>query len=180
MSGLWTRLSKRARSLGVRLCSVGRTTMHRGFHIHLYSVKWIETLLSGCTIVDCGVDINILSDHVLRDALRLGCYLPLQWHRHLSTERSYVAVSRLKSRNGRNTKQLAATPHWHSEWVAATVCRTQRARMRPTSAQVAAVLVGIVNGSNSIYINIPVCAGYCSDTEDGLGYSMGNVMSYTV
>lgn len=52
--------------------------MHRGFHIHLYSVKWIETLLSGSTIVDCGVDINILSDHVLRDALRLGCYLPLQ------------------------------------------------------------------------------------------------------
>jgi hypothetical protein len=61
----------------VRLCAVGRTTMRRGFHIHLYSLKWIETLLSGCSIVDCGVDINILSDHVLRDALRLGCYLPL-------------------------------------------------------------------------------------------------------
>ena len=48
------------------------------FHIYLYSVKWIETLWAGYIIVNCSVDINILSDRAIRDALCLGCYLYLQ------------------------------------------------------------------------------------------------------
>lgn len=118
---------KRIMSLGVRLCAVGRPTMHRGFHIRLYSVKWIETLLSVCTIVDSGVHINILSDHVLRDALWLGVLsAPSVTQPFVNRKELRVAVSMLKYRNGQNSNHLAGPPL--TFWiVAAVVCRTRPA-----------------------------------------------------
>lgn len=96
----------------MRLCAVGRTTMHRGFHIRLYSVKWIETLLSVCTIVDCGVDINILSDDVLRDALWLGVLsAPSVTQPFVNRKELCVAVSMLKYRNGQKQQPSGGTPH---------------------------------------------------------------------
>jgi hypothetical protein len=60
--------------------------------------------------VDCGVDINILSDRLLRDALQLGVSFPSVTPPFVN--RKELRPSAVVSRTASHLED----PHWHFEW----------------------------------------------------------------